>query len=91
MKKIASGLSTYMGSVFEDICKQYLWKALKEGKTEVGFKNIGRWWGTNPKTRAQEEIDIMGEDLSENSALFAECKWTNEKVDLSVDKVNLKM
>ncbi len=90
MKKITSGFSTYMGGVFEDICKQYLWKALKEGKTEVGFKNIGRWWGTNPKTRAQEEIDIMGEDLSENSALFAECKWTNEKVDLNILETLIK-
>ena len=90
MKKITSGFSTYMGGVFEDICKQYLWKALKEGKTEVGFKNIGRWWGTNPKTRAQEEIDIMGEDLLENSALFAECKWTNEKVDLNILETLIK-
>ena len=39
-------------------------------------------WGTNPKTKAQEKIDIMGTD--KNTALFAECKWTNEKVDLGV-------
>jgi len=80
--RIAPELSSYMGSVFEDICKQYLWKLLLEGKCAVSFTDIGRWWGANPKTKSQEEIDIMGTD--KDTALFAECKWTNEKVDLGV-------
>jgi hypothetical protein len=80
--RIAPELSTYMGSVFEDICKQYLWKLLLEGKCAVNFNDIGRWWGSNPKTKTQEEIDILGVD--NDSALFGECKWTNEKVDLGV-------
>ncbi len=81
-KRIESELSTYMGAIFEQICTQYLWKLLVKGKSPVNFNNLGRWWGTNPKTRTQEEIDIMGTDG--NSALFAECKWTNEKVDTGV-------
>ena len=81
-KRIEPELSTYMGAVFEQICTQYLWKLLLEGDSPIQFKDLGRWWGTNPKTRAQEEIDIMGTDS--NSALFAECKWTNEKVDTGV-------
>ncbi|CDF23030.1 ATP-binding protein [Enterocloster clostridioformis] len=80
--RIAPELSSYMGSVFEDICKQYLWKLLLEGKCAVNFTDLGRWWGANPKTKSQEEIDIMGTD--KDTALFAECKWTNEKVDLGV-------
>lgn len=81
-KRIAPELSSYMGGVFEDICKQYLWKMLLEGKCTVNFSDIGRWWGTNPKTKSQAEIDIMGAD--KDSALFGECKWTNEKVGLGV-------
>lgn len=81
-KRIAPELPSYMGGVFEEICKQYLWKLLLEDKCAVNFSDLGRWWGTNPKTRTQEEIDIMGTD--KDSALFAECKWTNEKVDLGV-------
>ncbi len=81
-KRIEPELPTYMGAVFEQICTQYLWKLLLEGESPIQFKDLGRWWGTNPKTRAQEEIDIMGAD--NNSALFAECKWTNEKVDIGV-------
>lgn len=81
-KRIAPELSAYMGGVFEEICRQYLWRLLLDGKCAVDFCDLGRWWGTNPKTRTQVEIDIMGTDR--DSALFAECKWTNEKVDLSV-------
>ena len=80
--RIAPELSSYMGSVFEDICKQYLWKLLLEGKCAVSFTELGRWWGANSKTKTQEEIDIMGTD--KDSALFGECKWTNEKVDLGI-------
>lgn len=81
-KRIAPELSSYMGGVFEEICRQYLWKLLLDGKCAVNFSGLGRWWGTNSKTKAQEEIDIMGAD--KDFALFAECKWTNEKVDLGV-------
>ena len=81
-KRISPALSSYMGGIFEDICKQYLWKLLLAGKCAVNFNSLGRWWGTNPNTKSQEEIDIMGVD--KDSALFGECKWTNEKIDLGV-------
>lgn len=63
--------------------KQYLWKLLLNGEAPVEFKELGRWWGTDPSTRRQVEIDIMGEQ-DKDSALFGECKWTNEKVDAGV-------
>ena len=81
--RIQPHLSDYMGSVFEDICKQYLWSLLLTDKCSIDFTDIGRWWGTNPKTRQQVEIDIMG-TADKNTALFGECKWTNEKVDVGV-------
>ena len=82
-QRIAPCFSDYMGSVFEEICKQYLWKLLSEGKSAVNFMDIGRWWGTDSKKRQQAEIDIMGIEDKE-TALFAECKWRNEKTDLQV-------
>ena len=81
--RIEPHLSEYMGKVFEEICKQYLWKLLLGGKSPVEFTSLGRWWGNDPKNKRQAEIDIMGEQ-DKNTALFAECKWTNEKVDLPV-------
>ena len=36
----------------------------------------------------KHKIDIMGE-VDKNTALFGECKWTNEKVDVSNNVRNL--
>lgn len=88
-RRIEPCLSDYMGKVFEEICRQYLWKLLLNGESPVEFKELGRWWGTDPSTRSQTEIDIMGEQ-DKNTALFAECKWTNEKVDVGVLKTLMK-
>lgn len=82
-QRIEPYLSDYMGKVFEEICQQYLWKLLLEGKSPVDFQELGRWWGNDPIARSQAEIDIMGEQ-DKNTALFGECKWTNEKVDAGV-------
>ncbi len=82
-KRIEPYLSDYMGKVFEDICTQYLWKQLLDEKCPIEFNSLGRWWGNDPKEKKQTEIDIMGEQ-DKDTALFGECKWTTEKVDLGV-------
>lgn len=82
-KRIEPYLSDYMGSVFEEICRQYLWKLLLTGQSPVEFRDLGRWWGTDPITRSQTEIDIMGEQ-DKDTALFCECKWRNEQTDAGV-------
>ena len=81
--RIAPHLSDYMGKVFEDICTQYLWKLLLTGNSPIAFSSLGRWWGNDPIRKCQAEIDIMGEQDSD-TALFAECKWKNEKADQHV-------
>lgn len=82
-RRIAPHLSDYMGAVFEDICKQYLWNLLLKGESAVEFTDLGRWWGTNPQTRQQVEIDIMG-TADKTTALFGECKWRNENIDSGI-------
>ncbi|MGN0690725.1 MAG: ATP-binding protein [Oscillospiraceae bacterium] len=88
-KRIEPYLSNYMGKVFEDICTQYLWKQLLDGRCPVEFSSLGRWWGNDPVEKKQTEIDIMGEQ-DKDTALFGECKWTNEKVDLGVLEMLVK-
>ncbi|WP_455617892.1 ATP-binding protein [Eisenbergiella sp.] len=88
-KRIQPNLPDYMGKVFEEICKQYLWKLLLSGESSVEFKELGRWWGNDPSARSQTEIDIMGEQ-DKDTALFGECKWTNEKVDTGVLETLMK-
>ncbi len=65
---------TDMGLVFEDMCTEYL-------ISRFGGR-IGRWWGSDPVTKKQEEIDIVLTSMSggRRSGLFVECKYRNEKV-----------
>lgn len=88
-RRIEPQLSEYMGAVFEEICKQYLWNLLLNGNSPVEFSELGRWWGNDPIEKKQTEIDIMGEQ-DKQTALFGECKWTNEKVDLGVLETLIK-
>ena len=73
-------LNTYMGHIFEQICQDYLWQVYD--MLPLPFQQIGRWWGTNPKLKRQEEIDIVATD--ETTAIVCECKWRKEKVDVQV-------
>jgi hypothetical protein len=50
----------------------------------VRIKNLGRWWGTNSKEKREEEIDLVGESLDGNAALFCECKYQAKLVDIAV-------
>lgn len=82
-KRIEPFLPDYMGKVFEEICKQYLWKLLLAGRCPVRFSSLGRWWGNDPTEKCQAEIDILAQQ-DKTTALFGECKWTKEKIGLDV-------
>lgn len=81
--RIKPHLTEYMGSVFEDMCRQYMWRLLLTGETECIFTSIGRWWGNDPIEKKQTEIDIIGFG-DDDSAVFGECKWTNAKIDVDI-------
>ena len=81
-RRIRPLLPAYMGSVFEEICEQYLWKLLAEGRSPVDFTELGRWWGSDPVLKKQTEIDRMA--IRGTCGLFCECKWTGEPVDAGV-------
>jgi len=68
---------SHTGKAFEECAKQYMWRALKENTLPASFKRIGRWWGNNPKERKEEEIDFIA--ISDENAIFGECKWRNEQ------------
>ncbi len=81
--RIAPFLSEYMGYIFEDIAKQYLWGLLINDKCPVRFTSLGRWWGADERRKTETEIDIMGIE-NKDKALFGECKWTNKPADKAV-------
>jgi len=82
-KKIELHISDFMGKVFEDICKQYLWKLNISGNSPIEFMDVGRWWGNNPIKKQEAEVDILAFD-NKNNAIFGECKWTNERIGTDV-------
>ncbi len=75
---VKPAIDSFMGSIFEEICRQYLYLPCIYPSLPFPFGNIGRWWGTNPAKKCQEEIDLMS--VQGHSALFCECKWRNETV-----------
>lgn len=81
-EKISPQLSDYMGRIFEDICIQFMTRQNRTMKLPFVFDSIGRWWGNNPETRSQQEIDIIA--AGGKTAIFGECKWTNKVIDRAV-------
>ena len=78
---IFNSISSVLGSAFEDVCTQYLVLQARSGKLPFIPNGMGKWWGNNPKKKSQDDVDIMG--IKDNQGLFCECKFRNEKFDLS--------
>ncbi len=81
-KRVEPNYSTYMGMVFEKVCHDYLLHENAKGALPILFTDIGRWWGTDPSTKQEIEIDLVAQDGKDY--LICECKWRNEKLDISV-------
>ena len=43
---------------------------------------MGRWWGTDSRTKSQTEIDLIARDGKDY--LFCECKWRSVPADMGV-------
>ena len=79
-------LSDYMGSIFEEMCRYYLQQISVQGKLDFTITKIGRWWGTNPKLKQEEEIDIVGVNPFTKCVLLGECKYQNQGIHLETAK-----
>lgn len=82
-EKIEPHFYEFMGYIFEDICKQYLWLLNIREELSLFFLKLGRWWGNDPRIKAEAEIDILAYN-DENQILLGECKWRNEEIDKKV-------
>ena len=72
-------LADFMGKIFEEICIQYLFQPEIYATNPFPIGNVGKWWGTNPFSKIQEEIDIVA--LYDDNVILGECKWRNQPVD----------
>ncbi len=66
-------LSDYMGLTFEKMCKDYI--LYYEEDLPIPIGNIGQWWGGNPKTHKQAQIDIVVTSAEDDSVVIGSCKF----------------
>ena len=76
----------YMGSIFEEMCRYYLQQMSVKGAIGFTITKIGCWWGTNPKLKREEEIDIVGVNPLAKYILLGECKYQNQGIHLDTAK-----
>ncbi len=84
-KLVRQFLPEYMGLVFENMCREYLMRYAED--LPVLLTDVGQWWGTDPKTRREVQIDIVGVPVEGNTYLVGSCKYKNEKI--GVDELSL--
>lgn len=70
----------YMGLIFEKMCQQYLLRYADN--LPILLSDVGQWWGTDPKTRREVQIDIVGTPVEGNEYLIGSCKYRNEKIGI---------
>ena len=90
-KAVKPVLHSYMGSVFEDMCRYYTLQHGILGEFDCFFTTVGTWWGTetiineNGEKRAQStDIDVVALSEIEKKAVVGECKFKNEKIDKGI-------
>ena len=81
---VDSYLSSYMGLVFEDICKQYLIHYAQDLPFQL--QEIGEWWGPDPVEKKEVQVDIVALGAKANNSaagrqfLIGSCKFKNEAI-----------
>jgi hypothetical protein len=77
-EEIMDDIPNLMGDAFESICTEYLRRLAKKGKLPFVPYSIGRWWGNNPKIKAQDDVDILMLSRNGKQGIFVECKFTSK-------------
>ena len=80
---VKSKLHSYMGSVFEEMCRYYTLSEGLAGKLKCFVTNVGSWWGPGHDHKPTD-IDVVGIDDAGRKAVIGECKFKNEVIDKQV-------
>lgn len=81
MSKIRKGLvSNQIAFVYEDICREKMWKLNAEGVWDFHFSKIGRYWDN------KTEIDIAALDPDGKNLILGECKYWTDPVGINILK-----
>lgn len=84
-------LHSFMGGVFEGMCRYYTLKKGIQGEYGCFLSSVGTWWGMknikddNGNIRSEStDIDVVGISESDKKAVIGECKFKNEKIDRGI-------
>lgn len=81
MSKIRKGfVSNQIAFVYEDICREKMWRLSAEGVWDFHFSKIGRYWDS------KVEIDIAALDPDRKNLILGECKYWTEPVGVNILK-----
>lgn len=90
-KAVKPVIHSFMGSVFEEMCRYYTLKQGIAGEYGCFITSTGTWWGVenmidkNGVTRMQSaDIDVVGISEIDKKAVIGECKFKNEKIDKGI-------
>ncbi len=90
-KVVKPVLHSFMGSVFEEMCRYYTLMKGITGEYGCFITSVGTWWGVenitdkNGDMRAQSaDIDVVALSEIDKKAVVGECKFKNEKIDKGI-------
>lgn len=90
-KVVKPVLHSFMGVVFEEMCRYYTLKNGIMGEYGCFITSVGTWWGVENITdkdgniRTQSaDIDVVALSEVDKKALVGECKFKNEKIDKTI-------
>ncbi|MDE6971596.1 MAG: ATP-binding protein [Lachnospiraceae bacterium] len=76
--RVGSRLPDYMGLVFEKMCRDYI--LYHDDELPFAIGDVGQWWGGNPKTRKQVQIDVVATSAEDDSGIVGSCKFRENPV-----------
>lgn len=96
-KVVKPVLHSFMGSVFEEMCRYYTLKQGITGQYGCFVTTVGTWWGVenikdeNGDIRTQSaDIDVVALSETDKKAVIGECKFKNEKIDKDIYETLLR-
>ena len=90
-KVVKPQIHSFMGSVFEDMCRYYTLEQGIQGVYGSFITNTGTWWGIEQVTgedgikhQQSADIDVVGISSVDKTAVIGECKFKNDKIDKGI-------
>lgn len=90
-KVVKSRLHSFMGGVFEEMCRYYTLEQGIQGRFDSFLTKVGTWWGVEnvlntkgEKMQQSTDIDVVAISEIDKCAVVGECKFKNEKIDKGI-------